>query len=265
MTTTPATSATTTTSATPAMYEIESRVRYSECDEAGNLSVHALINYLQDCSTFHSEDIGRGVAYMGERHLAWLIAAWQIEIERLPRFCETIRVGTWCHTMSRTLASRNFQVCDADGTRLVRADSLWFVYDFELGRPVRIGDDQRVYLTDIPPLDMPATKRHMRVRGDFREAPAVQVSELHLDTNRHVNNAQYLAMAMGALTTTTDGTALPDTTQLRRICIQYQRQARLGDTICPRVYLQGSASIVDLCNPDGESFATVELAIDNGQ
>lgn len=242
------------------MYEIESRVRYSECDEAGNLSVLALINYLQDCTTFHSEDIGRGVAYMSERHLAWLIAAWQIEIVRLPRFCEHIRVGTWCHTMSRTLASRNFVICDTDGKQLVRADSLWFVFDAQAGRPIRIGEDQRVYLTDVAPLDMPPTTRHLKMPNESVAAPAVLVSELHLDTNRHVNNAQYLAMAMGALSAVgSDGALMPATSQLRRICIQYQQQARLGDTIYPRVATQGAIATIDLADQDGTSYATVQL------
>ena len=243
-----------------AIYEIESRVRYSECDEQGNLSLVALINYLQDCSTFHSEDIGRGVAYMTERHLAWLIAAWQIEIVRLPRFCERIRVGTWCHTMSRTLASRNFTICDEKGDQLVRADSLWFVFDAKAGRPIRIGEDQLVYLTDVPPLDMPTTARRVKVRGESVAAPAVQVSEQHLDTNQHVNNAQYLSMAMDALSAVgSDGTATPATTQLRRLCIQYQQQAHLGDTIFPHIYAQGDTSAIDLTNEQGASFATVQL------
>ena len=31
------------------MYSFEGRIRYSECDEAGRLSLFSLMNYLQDC------------------------------------------------------------------------------------------------------------------------------------------------------------------------------------------------------------------------
>ena len=34
------------------MYEFDSRVRYSEVDHHGTMTVPALINYFQDCSTF---------------------------------------------------------------------------------------------------------------------------------------------------------------------------------------------------------------------
>ena len=45
------------------MYTFESRIRYSETGSEGRLTMASLINYFQDCSTFHSEDLGLGVAY----------------------------------------------------------------------------------------------------------------------------------------------------------------------------------------------------------
>ena len=43
------------------MYYFDDRVRYSECDENGDLSLVAMMNYLQDCSTFHSESLDVGL------------------------------------------------------------------------------------------------------------------------------------------------------------------------------------------------------------
>ena len=241
------------------MYSFDSKVRYSECDEHGNLSLLSLINYLQDCTTFHSESIDRGVSYMSSRGIAWLIAAWQIEIRSLPRFCDQIRVSTWCHTMARTLASRNFTICDASGNQLVRADSLWFVYDFAAERPIRIPDDQYVYLSDEAPLDMPPTKRRLPVEGPFQTAPSVTVGELYLDSNRHVNNAQYLGMAANALAALGDEQGAMSATDIERISIQYKRQALLGDTIVPRVHANGSVHTVDLADEAGDTFSVVRI------
>jgi acyl-ACP thioesterase len=243
------------------MYSFDSKVRYSECDEHGRLSLLSLINYLQDCSTFNSESINRGVGYMAGKNQAWLIAAWQIEIERLPRFYDDIRVSTWCHTMGRTLASRNFVVSDADGAQLVRADSLWFVFDFAKGRPVRITEDQHIYLTDEPPLDMPETSRRLPVEGPYVEAPPVVVSEMHLDTNRHVNNAQYIGMATNALAAIAGSEATDRIDDIERISVQYKNQALLGDTIVPRVHGDEHICTVDLTDQAGESFAVVRLEL----
>lgn len=43
------------------MYTFDSRVRYSETDENGNLSLESLIDYMQDCTNFQSEDLGVGL------------------------------------------------------------------------------------------------------------------------------------------------------------------------------------------------------------
>ncbi len=243
------------------MYTFDGRVRYSECDEHGDITLLAMINYLQDCTTFHSESIGRGIEYMHERGIAWLIAAWQIEVRRLPRFCDEIRVGTWCHTMSNTLASRNFVICDPAGEQMVRADSLWFVYDFAAGRPIRVPEDQLVYLTEEPRLDMPRTTRKLPVRGEGIATPKIVVGEQHLDTNRHVNNAQYLGMATSALSSAHGGEAALHTPDISRICVQYRQQARLGDTIVPVVHADDGAHTIDLTDGCGGSFAVVRLEL----
>ena len=39
------------------MYQFQSRIRYSEVDSEGRLTMASLINYFQDCSTFQSEDL----------------------------------------------------------------------------------------------------------------------------------------------------------------------------------------------------------------
>ena len=51
------------------MYSFDGRVRYSECDEDGRLSLVSMMNYLQDCSTFHSEATEVGLDWLKEQGL----------------------------------------------------------------------------------------------------------------------------------------------------------------------------------------------------
>ena len=235
------------------MYSFDSRVRYSECDEDARLSIPALVNYLQDASTFQSESIGLGFDHMRANHYAWFIAAWQIEIEELPRFFAPITVNTWCTGYKRLLASRNFTISGRDGTPYVRADSLWFVYDTELGRPIKIPASQDAYLEDTPALDMPPTRRKLPVAGDCAKASPIVVPEQYLDTNGHVNNAQYLSMAIDALNEL--GIALTP----RRIEVQYEQMALLGDTIVPEVYACEDGHTVRLAGDGDKTFSVVRL------
>ena len=45
------------------LYQLTGRIRFSEIGEDGHLTLHHLINYFRDCSTFHLEDIGLGADY----------------------------------------------------------------------------------------------------------------------------------------------------------------------------------------------------------
>lgn len=232
------------------MYSFSSQVRYSECDDHARLSLVSLINYLQDCSTFHTESLGLGIEHMARNHFAWIIAAWQIEIDDLPRFTDHITVSTWCYDMKRTYALRNFCISDEAGTPLVRADSMWLTFDTAAKQPMRIPASEYAYLSDEPRMDMPPTKRKLHVEGPWYEALPVQVSEQHLDTNHHVNNAQYVLMALGAL----DLDVTP-----RRICVQYQRQAQLGDIVVPRIHAHETSWTVELTDEAAQPYATVLL------
>ncbi len=232
------------------MYSFISRVRYSECDERAQLSLVSLVNYLQDCSTFQSEELGVGLRYLHEHGFAWFIAAWRIEIDRLPQFGETIRVGTWCYELARTRARRNFAIYDEVGDPCVRADSLWFTFDVRRGRPMRVPESEHLYAEDTPRLQMSNLERRIPVFGEYVERAPIVVAEQHLDTNRHVNNAQYVLMAADALGEPID---------IRAISVQYAQMAVLGDTLLPRVYTDERGWVVELVRDDGVVSAVVRL------
>ena len=49
------------------MYTFDSRIRYSEIDRSGRLSIPAVVDYFQDCSAFQSEELGVGVEYLANK------------------------------------------------------------------------------------------------------------------------------------------------------------------------------------------------------
>lgn len=227
------------------VYSFSSRVRYSEVDESGTLSIYALLNYLQDCSLFQSHELGVGFEHALEVRRRWLLAAWEVEIAHLPYFADEIVVSTWASGFDALYAHRNFTVADAgSGAALVRADSLWFMYDDTLGRPIRPpAEEIEPYRGDLEqdrPLDMPPIHRRIRVEGVGEPAAPLVVTAAHIDTNHHVNNAQYVAMALGVLPEDVGA-------HVARLDVQYRRAAVLGDVVCPVVHRCEDGPIVQLC------------------
>ncbi|MDE6320010.1 MAG: acyl-[acyl-carrier-protein] thioesterase, partial [Lachnospiraceae bacterium] len=123
------------------MYTFDSRVRYSEVGEDGLLSLQSLLDYFQDCSTFHSEDIGLGVDYLKEKGQVWLLSAWQICIARYPSLSERIVIGTAPDEFKGFMGYRNFLMQTPGGEALAGANSIWTLLDVNTMRPAKPGKE----------------------------------------------------------------------------------------------------------------------------
>ena len=235
------------------MYSFEGRVRYSECDGEGRLSLVSLMNYFQDCSTFQSESLGLGITRLTEERLAWVLALWRIEIDELPPFGIPIEVRTWCYEMTRAHARRNFELRDGSGRSLARADSQWLVFDIDRGRATRVPADQLVYASPEPPLEMGPLDRHLRAEGEGVRCAPVVVGGRSIDTNHHVNNAQYVLFAEDALV------GIGARARPRTLSVLYRAQAHLGDVITPVAHARADGWDVDLTDEAGASYALVRF------
>ena len=97
------------------MYAFDSRIRYSETDSDGYLTLDALLNYFQDCSTFHSEDVGLGIGYMKEIGQVWVLSSWQIVVNRYPKLGEKVKIVTLPYELKVFLGYRIFALMDDQG------------------------------------------------------------------------------------------------------------------------------------------------------
>ena len=234
------------------MYIFTSRIRYSETDASGHLTPEKLIDYFQDCSTFQSEDSDIGVKRLLSCDLAWIIVYWRVEIYRMPSLGEEVRIGTLPYEMKGGVGLRNFLMETTGGERLAAANSVWTLVNTQTKHPVRIPADILEKYPLEKKLDMKYDSRKIRL-PDFpgTSKSTITVQEYHLDTNRHMNNGQYVRIAAGLLP------ADQETDVLR---IEYRRQAVLGDRITPVVYAADpSAAYVSLNADDGEPYAIMEV------
>ncbi|MEY8356701.1 acyl-ACP thioesterase domain-containing protein [Lachnospiraceae bacterium 54-53] len=234
------------------MYTFGSRVRYSETDEYGKLTLTGIMNYLQDCSTFQSEDNGLGISYLTDRNKAWWLSSWQIVVDRYPVLGERIVIGTWPYDFKGFYGYRNFTICDESGGYMVRANSVWFLFDTEKGRPVKIEpEDIRGYGSDWEkPLSMDYAPRRIQVPEEFTPADPVAIGKHHIDTNHHVNNAKYVEIAREVIT---------DPAEVTELRVEYKKAAVFGDAVYPRISRTKEGHTVSLCDENGSAYAVIWL------
>lgn len=234
------------------MYTFNSRVRYSETDEHGRLSLLGIINYMQDCSTFQSEDAGVGVRYLDSVQKAWLLSSWQIMIDRYPKLGERLTAGTWHCSFKGIYGYRDFVLRDEQGNDFVRAGSVWFLFDTKRGVPIRVQpEDTAPYGPEGPALVLSPAPRKIAVPLSYEKGETIIVERHHIDTNHHVNNARYVDMARESI---------PQGLRIREIRADYKKAAVLGDVIIPHVSREPEhVWTVSLNGAQGDAYAVVWL------
>ena len=230
------------------MYSFQTRVRYSECNQKHEATLTTLLDYLQDCCTFQSEDLGIGLDYLFAHHVAWILSSWQVDIKRYPMFGERLKIYTWPYEMRDFYGLRNFKIEDEQGELIVGADSVWVFIDTDTGRPIRPLQEVLEKYPPEPRIDMEYLGRKLPRLPQGELGESIRVPHYFIDTNQHMNNAKYILMGEECL---------PQDFRVRRIWAEYKRPAVLGDVIVPHVSHEPSATAVGLCNEDGAAYANL--------
>lgn len=233
------------------MYQFESRIRFSEVDDTGHLDMASLINYLQDCSLFHAEEVGLGLSYYIKHKKAWFLTSWQIEVIRFPGIYEKIRIATYPHNFKSFMGDRSFVITDEQGDICAKADSTWIYMNTELNKPVRALPHE---IEPFAPISLPDAdynkKKRIRLVPGMDKLETIPVLPSYIDTNHHMNNGQYVKLAQNYL---------PLNFHPVHIQVDYVNAAKKGDILYPMTYISDSSCIIAFTNVDEKPYAVMEF------
>ena len=234
------------------MYQLKSKVRFSEVNREKKLKLAALTDYLQDTCTFQSEELGAGMDVLRERNEAWILSSWEIVIKKLPKISDEIFIGTFPCSFKGFYGHRNFYVTDEQGEELVRANSLWVYINFATKKPARIPEEVASRYDEVieEPLKFDWSDRKIKIEGDGRAEKPVTVLEYFIDTNEHMNNGKYIMVAEAYL---------PEGFKTERIRAEYRKAAVLSDVLYPVIYIQTNAVTVVLQNEEQKPYAVIQF------
>ena len=168
-------------------------IRSFDTDCNFNLKPSAILGCFQESAGMHAEDLGVGEFDLRPRGLFWVLNKIYVEVDRLPRWRETVTVFTFPHVPSAVIYERSFRMTDANGESLVRAVSRWAV----LNTAGRIMPSSRVqfpedceFIGERPVRETPDWTIPI---PDRRDAPAFEITigNSEYDQNMHVNNIHY--------------------------------------------------------------------------
>ena len=249
------------------MYTFDSRIRFSETDIEHYLTIEALIDYFQDCSTFQTQEGPATVEFTEKKGIAWVVVCWQVEVTRLPKLGERVVIGTVPYELKGFFGHRNFFMETKDGERLATANSVWTLINLEKGTPERIDDAMIATYPLDERLEMDYAPRKIAVPADCEiyEADHKTIGKHHLDSNMHVNNGQYIRIAFQAFENVAKKNGMDELRRLARsreklrIRVEYRQQAFLGDEVCPVVHIKDGIYTACINDTQGKPYAVVEL------
>lgn len=232
------------------MYSYEINAGYSVMDESLRMTVTAILDCFQDAAIFEAENGDITTEYLYEKNIAWFLSSWQIVIGRRPKLNERIKITTTPYDFKGFLGYRNFTLAGEEGELIVKAASIWTLIDTRRLLPVKPTQELIDGYDLSEKLEMDYAPRKIAILGEGVEQEPFQVRKYQIDSNRHVNNVEYVRMAL-------EFVEEPD--KIRELRVEYKRAACFGDMVMPVVYTCEKKMQVQLKDTQGSSFAVVEL------
>ena len=133
---------------------------------------------------------------------------------------------------------RNTFIYDAQGNPCYKTWSMGAFVDKAVGKLKRVDDATIQSMKLEPQLEMNYKDRRIILPKDGGEIiEPIKVLRADIDYNKHMNNANYVRMAMELL---------PEDFVVTGLRVEYRVAAKLGDTLVPTIYRHDKVIIISL-------------------
>ncbi len=218
------------------MFSLNYKVTTSTCDDEGHLKLYSALQMMQDCSEMWIDTEPGVKQYFADQHMAQLLATRQVEVVRVPEFKEELTVRTSVYEMKPMFGFRNTFIYDASGKPCYKTWSMGAFVDRLAGKLKRVDAATIASMTLEPQQEMTYGERRIKLpQIGGKMLQDIKVMRADIDYNHHMNNANYIRMAMELL---------PGDFRIRGLRVEYRVAAKLGDMLTPTVYDVSEGTII---------------------
>ena len=174
-----------------AVYEEDYRIPGFLGDRFGRAGLANMMNVMLEVSERQLEQLHAGIDAISEFHAGWVITQYHMDIHRMPKIEERLRVGTEATTYNKYFTYRDYWIDDAQGNRLVSVSSNWVIMDLRTRKIVDVIPELVERVGAVSNRKINRFPRFKKVTDPDGEE-AFHVRYFDIDSNGHVNNAHYL-------------------------------------------------------------------------
>lgn len=168
------------------------QVVYDECDAWDRMTPGAVLRRTQQIATMQCEAFGVDPAFYARTHTAFVLSRLSLEVYRMPRPNDRVRIETRAYGMRRAVYHRVTSLHAENGEKLCETDGRWVLIDTVAKRIVRKPLEAfEPHFNDVPgaeehEINMPKVKRE-----DTEKLSEQRAVFSLCDRNGHVNNTRY--------------------------------------------------------------------------
>ncbi len=206
------------------MYQQTFTVTDAAVDCFGRLKPSMLLFYCQEVAGSHCLLLGTDWETLAEKNMFWAVIRQRVQITRLPRSGETIRVETWPMPTTKVCYPRSTVAYDEQGNEYFRSIGLWVLMDRNTRAmilPGKSGVTVEGTLTGSE-LAAPASLGLMQLE----QLQSRTVAFTDLDRNGHMNNTRCLDWMQDLLPGSFHAVHTP-----REFTVCYHTEALEGETL----------------------------------
>ena len=195
---------------------------YVDC--FGRMTPSSILLMIQEVAGKHCTALSVDYDTLAKRRMFWAVTRHRVQVSRMPRLGETIRVETWPMPTTRVAYPRSVVAYDAAGNECFRAISLWVLMNLDTRNMILPGKSGISVVGSLRGLELPSPGSLALM--DHTQTRQRQVCFTDLDRNGHMNNTRYLNWVSDLLPS-----AFHQGHEVKEFTICYHAEAREGQVL----------------------------------
>ena len=212
----------------------------------GRLKPSMFLYYVQDVAGRHFDRISMDYDALAEKGMIWAIIRQKVQITRIPKRGETVRVETWPMPTTRVAYPRSVVAYDESGNEVFRSISIWVLMDISSRSMILPGTSGISVAGPLRGNDL-AVPNALPAKN-LTSHRSRTVSFTDLDRNGHMNNTKYMDWIDDLIPS-----AFHQSHDLKEFTVCYMSEAREGQELSMQWgFLEDGSLQVDAHRMTGE-------------
>ena len=236
------------------IYKEKFKIGLKDVWKGKEVSNKAILEYLEDIASYHSDSVGYGINTTDFTHLTWLLLDWKVKIIKRPEYGQILEIHTWSRNIVKCYAYRDFEIYDENNNLCVIASSKWLLINNQTAKIAKI--EQKMADKYESELDKSVFEEReiekIKEPENYKSSIIYQVKRKDIDVIGHVHNLYYLDIAYETLPE-----EIYEQRPFNEVRIMYKKEIRLGDSVKCKYAYQNNQHIIVIKSKDEKTLHAI--------